>query len=67
MSRIHEALKKAEQERGATQATSASVLTATPTANAAPSTVVAAPPPAVAAGDRAGPPSCSLSGLSSIR
>lgn len=48
MSRIHEALKKAEQERGATQATSASVLTAPPTANAAPSTVVAAPPAAVA-------------------
>jgi capsular exopolysaccharide synthesis family protein len=35
MSRIHEALKKAEQERSAVQATSAGVLTAAPIASAA--------------------------------
>jgi protein-tyrosine kinase len=35
MSRIHEALKKAEQERSAVQATSAGVLTAAPTASLA--------------------------------
>src|SRR5271167_2771403 len=44
MSRIHEALKKAEQERAAVQATSVSVLTDTPKANAEPPTVVTPPP-----------------------
>jgi protein-tyrosine kinase len=39
MSRIHEALKKAEQERSASQATSAGVLTAPPTANLAMPTI----------------------------
>jgi protein-tyrosine kinase len=41
MSRIHEALKKAEQERSALQATSARVLTAAPTASPAISTIAA--------------------------
>ncbi len=45
MSRIHEALKKAEQERAAVQATSAGVLAATPLAN---------PPTAIAAAGGAG-------------
>ena len=39
MSRIHEALKKAEQERSAMQATSGGVLTAAPTANLATPTI----------------------------
>jgi capsular exopolysaccharide synthesis family protein len=39
MSRIHEALKKAEQERSAVQATSAGVLTAAPAASPAISTI----------------------------
>jgi len=41
MSRIHEALKKAEQERSAVQATSARVLTAAPAASPAISTIAA--------------------------
>ena len=41
MSRIHEALKKAEQERPAVQATSARVLTAAPAASPAISTIAA--------------------------
>jgi protein-tyrosine kinase len=41
MSRIHEALKKAEQERSAVQATSAGVLTAAPAASPAISTIAA--------------------------
>jgi protein-tyrosine kinase len=41
MSRIHEALKKAEQERSAVQATSAGVLTAPPTASLATPTIAA--------------------------
>jgi protein-tyrosine kinase len=49
MSRIHEALKKAEQERSAVQANSATVLTAAPRANAAPPAAVGAPPAVVAA------------------
>ena len=39
MSRIHEALKKAEQERSAAQATSAGVLTAAATASPATPTI----------------------------
>ena len=54
MSRIHEALKKAEQDRAAVQATSVSVLTDTPKATPAPPTAVAPPPtflaPEIAAG-----------------
>jgi protein-tyrosine kinase len=41
MSRIHEALKKAEQERAAVQATGAGVLTAAPTANLTMPTIAA--------------------------
>ena len=44
MSRIHEALKKAEQERATVQAASVSVLTDTPKANPAPPTGVTPPP-----------------------
>jgi protein-tyrosine kinase len=48
MSRIHEALKKAEQERGEVQAKSAAVFTVAPPANALAPTSVAEPPKVIA-------------------
>jgi protein-tyrosine kinase len=48
MSRIHEALKKAEQERGEVLAKSAAVYTVAPPANAAAPTSVAEPPTFIA-------------------
>jgi protein-tyrosine kinase len=48
MSRIHEALKKAEQERGEVLAKSAAVFTVAPPANAAAPTSVAEPPTFIA-------------------